>query len=59
MPGGKKPIPGGSAKDNRMYEDIKEDAEKSGRYGDRAKEVAARVVNARRSKEGRTKESKD
>lgn len=27
-----------------MYEDIKKSAEKSGRYGKRAKEVAARTV---------------
>jgi hypothetical protein len=27
-----------------MYEHIKEEAEKSGRYGKRAKEVAARTV---------------
>lgn len=31
-------------KEQRMYEDIKESAEKSGRYGDRAEEVAARTV---------------
>ena len=43
MPG-KKPLPGVSRKEERMYEHIKEDAEKSGRYGKRAKEVAARTV---------------
>jgi hypothetical protein len=31
-------------KEQRMYEHIKESAEKSGRYGDRAEEVAARTV---------------
>ena len=31
-------------KEQRMYEDIKESAEQSGRYGDRAEEVAARTV---------------
>ncbi len=31
-------------KEQRMYEDIKESSEKSGRYGDRAEEVAARTV---------------
>jgi hypothetical protein len=40
----KKHLRGVSAKEQRMYEHIKEDAEKSGRYGDRAEEVAARTV---------------
>ncbi len=31
-------------KEQRMYEHIKESAEKSGRYGNRAEEVAARTV---------------
>lgn len=31
-------------KEQRQYEHIKESAEKSGRYGDRAEEVAARTV---------------
>lgn len=35
---------GVSDKEQRQYEHIKEDAEKSGRYGDRAEEVAARTV---------------
>ncbi|MGA7415591.1 MAG: hypothetical protein WBW33_34280, partial [Bryobacteraceae bacterium] len=43
MPG-KKPLRGVSAKEERQYEHIKESAEKSGRYGKRAKEVAARTV---------------
>ena len=43
MPG-KKHLSGVSAKENRAYEHIKESAEKSGRYGDRAEEVAARTV---------------
>lgn len=33
-----------SSKEQRQYEHIKEDAEESGRYGDRAEEVAARTV---------------
>jgi hypothetical protein len=41
---GKKPLKGVSAKEERQYEHIKENAEKSGRYGKRAKEVAARTV---------------
>ncbi len=40
----KKPLKGVSNKEERQYEHIKESAEKSGRYGDRAKEVAARTV---------------
>jgi hypothetical protein len=43
MPG-KKPLRGVSDKEERQYEHIKESAEKSGRYGDRAEEVAARTV---------------
>jgi hypothetical protein len=40
----KKPLNGVSDKEQREYEHIKESAEKSGRYGDRAEEVAARTV---------------
>jgi hypothetical protein len=40
----KKPLKGVSDKEERQYEHIKESAEKSGRYGDRAEEVAARTV---------------
>ena len=40
----KKPLKGVSDKEQRQYEHIKESAEKSGRYGDRAEEVAARTV---------------
>jgi len=43
MPGGKH-LRGVGAKEQREYEHIKESAEKSGRYGSRAKEVAARTV---------------
>ncbi|MBI4836686.1 MAG: hypothetical protein HY817_05525 [Candidatus Abawacabacteria bacterium] len=39
-----KPLRGVDAKEQRMYEHIKESAEKSGRYGKRAEEVAARTV---------------
>jgi hypothetical protein len=35
---------GVSAKEQRQYQHIKESAEKSGRYGKRAAEVAARTV---------------
>ncbi len=46
MPGKKKdkPLKGVSNKEERMYEHIKDSAKKSGRYGDRAEEVAARTV---------------
>jgi hypothetical protein len=40
----KEPLQGVGAKEERQYEHIKQDAEKSGRYGDRAEEVAARTV---------------
>jgi hypothetical protein len=40
----KEHVRGVGPKEQRQYEHIKEDAEKSGRYGDRAEEVAARTV---------------
>jgi hypothetical protein len=40
----RKSVRGVSAKERRQYEHIKESAQKSGRYGRRAKEVAARTV---------------
>ena len=43
MPG-KKHLRGVGSKEQRQYEHIKESAEQSGRYGKRAKEVAARTV---------------
>ena len=43
MPG-KKTLKGASSKEQRQYEHIKKSAKKSGRYGKRAKEVAARTV---------------
>ena len=57
MPGKKKekPVRGVSAKEERMYEHIKESAEKSGRYGGRAKEVAARTVQKHHREEGHKK----
>lgn len=50
MPG-KKHLKGVGEKEQREYEHIKESAEKSGRYGDRAKEVAARTVMKPHKKE--------
>jgi hypothetical protein len=46
----KKPLQGVEPKEERMYGHIKE-AEKSGRYGNRAKEVAARTVLKHHMKE--------
>jgi len=51
MPG-KKHVRGVGAKEQRQYEHIKEEAEKSGRYGDRAEEVAARTVLKQHREEG-------
>lgn len=47
-----------SGKDERMYEHVKESERKEGRSSSRAKEIAARTVNKRRSAEGRTKGTK-
>jgi hypothetical protein len=54
MPG-KKHLRGVSAKEQREYEHIKESAERSGRYGDRAKEVAARTVLKQHKAAGHSK----
>ena len=43
MPG-RKHVRGVGKKEQRMYEHIKNSAKKSGRYGRRAEEVAARTV---------------
>jgi hypothetical protein len=43
-----------TAKDERQYEHVKESELERGRSEDRAKEVAARTVNAQRRDEGRT-----
>lgn len=56
---GKKPekehVPGVGEKEQRQYEHIKESAEESGRYGERAKEVAARTVLKRHKEKGHEK----
>jgi len=54
MPG-KKHVRGVGDKEQRMYEHVKESAEKSGRYGDRAEEVAARTVLKHHKEEGHKK----
>ena len=46
---------GSSPKRERQYEHIKQSAKKSGRYGGRAEEVAARTVNKIRREKGETK----
>lgn len=50
-----KPLRGVGEKEERMYEHIKDSAEKSGRYGDRAEEVAARTVMKHHKEEGHKK----
>jgi hypothetical protein len=52
----KKHLRGVGSKEQRMYEHIKESAEKSGRYGDRAEEVAARTVMKHHREEGHEKD---
>jgi hypothetical protein len=55
MPKKKQPLSGVSAKEERQYEHIKESAEKKGRYGDRAAEVAARTVMKQHKQKGHKK----
>ena len=45
---------GASPKRERQYEHIKQTAKKSGRYGGRAEEVAARTINKIRREKGET-----
>lgn len=47
-----KHLRGVGEKEQRQYEKIKEDAEKSGRYGERAEEVAARTVMKQHKEKG-------
>ena len=54
MPG-KKHVKGVGPKEQRMYEHIKESAQKSGKYGKRAKEVAARTVMKHHKEAGHPK----
>ena len=51
MPG-KKSLPGLTTKEQREYEHIKKSAQWSGRYGKRAKEVAARTVMKQHKEKG-------
>ena len=50
---------GASPKREREYQELKRDFEKSGRYGKRAEEVAARIVNKQRAQYGETKGEKE
>lgn len=54
MPKGKR-LRGVSSKEERQYEHIKKSAQKSGRYGKRAKEVAARTVMKQHKQKGHKK----
>ncbi len=54
MPAGKH-LRGVGPKEQREYEHIKESAEKSGRYGNRAAEVAARTVMKQHKAKGHSK----
>jgi hypothetical protein len=51
----KKHLHGVGSKEQRQYEHIKEEAEKSGRYGKRAEEVAARTVLKQHKDKGHKK----
>lgn len=51
MPG-KQHVRGVGAKEQRQYEHIVESAKKDGRYGKRAKEVAARTVLKEHAEKG-------
>ena len=50
-----KHVRGVGKKEQRMYEHIKESAQREGRYGRRAKEVAARTVLKHHRDEGHKK----
>ncbi len=50
-----KHLRGVGAKEQRMYEHIKESAEKEGRYGKRAAEVAAKTVMKNHANKGHKK----
>jgi hypothetical protein len=51
----RKHLRGVGTKEQRQYEHIKESARKSGHYGKRAKEVAARTVLKQHKKKGHRK----
>ncbi len=51
----KEHIQGVGQKEQRQYEHIKQSAQKEGRYGKRAKEVAARTVMKEHKRKGHKK----
>ena len=51
----KRHMRGVGSKEQRQYEHIKKSAQKSGRYGKRAKEVAARTVMKHHKRKGHAK----
>jgi len=50
----KRHLRGASSKEQRQYEKIKRSAQRSGRYGKRAKEVAARTVMKQHNRKKRS-----
>jgi len=52
---GRKHVRGVGTKEQRQYEHILESAKKEGRYGKRAKEVAARTVLKQHQEKGHSK----
>lgn len=54
MPG-RRHLRGVGAKEQRQYAHIKESAQKEGRYGNRAAEVAARTVMKQHKRQGHRK----
>jgi hypothetical protein len=51
----KRHLKGASSKEQRQYEHVKKSAQRSGRYGKRAKEVAARTVMKNKSRKKKKK----
>ena len=51
----RKHLRGAGSKEQRQYEHIKRSAQRSGRYGTRAKEVAARTVMKQHRQKGHAK----
>jgi hypothetical protein len=52
---GRKHLRGVGSKEQRQYEHIKKSAKESGRYGNRAEEVAARTVMKQHKQKGHSK----
>jgi hypothetical protein len=52
---GRKHVRGVSMKEQRQYEHIKDSARRTGRYGNRVKEVAARTVLKQHAEKGHSK----